>query len=89
MGSISKRDKTCFNTEEIEEILFILEWYLSFCSAQSVSIPIQIGFKNESKVWENYVIKDNTMKHFQDSYGWVPKGGVDAFNKFFQMLQQN
>ncbi|EJP85991.1 hypothetical protein [Bacillus cereus] len=83
VGSISKRDKTCFNTEEIEEILFILEWYLSFCSAQSVSIPIQIGFKNESKVWENYVIKDNTMKHFQDSYGWVPKGGVDAFNKFF------
>ena len=83
VGSISKKDKKCFNTEEIGELLFSIEWYLSFCSAESVFIPIQIGFKNESKVWENYVIKDNITNHYQNSHGWVPIGGVDSFNKFF------
>lgn len=83
VGSITKKDKKIFNTKEIEQLLFSIEWYLSFCSAQSVSIPIQIGFEKESKVWGNYVTKDGVIKHFQDTYGWVPLGEVDSFNKFF------
>ncbi|ARZ61508.1 MULTISPECIES: hypothetical protein [Bacillus cereus group] len=83
VGSISKRDKKCFSTVEVEEFISSIEWYLSFCSAQNVFIPIQIGFKDERKVWEHYVIKDNITNHYQNSHGWVPIGGVDSFNKFF------
>ncbi|QEL70410.1 MULTISPECIES: hypothetical protein [unclassified Bacillus cereus group] len=83
VGSISKRDKRCFNTAEIEGILSNMEWYLSFCSAESVFIPIQIGLKDESKVWENYVIKKNKTSHYQNGLKWIPLGGVTNFNKFF------
>lgn len=83
VGSISKKNKEPFQSSEIGELIKKLEWYLSFCSAQSVFIPIQIGYKNESKVWENYVIKDGEVAHFQDNYGWVPLGAIEDFNKFF------
>lgn len=83
VGIISKKDNKSFNTNEITEIISNIEWYLSFCSAQSVFIPIQIGFKKESKVWENYVIKNMSVTHFQDNHGWVPLGAVEDFNNFF------
>ncbi|MEH7787329.1 hypothetical protein [Bacillus thuringiensis] len=83
VGSITKKDKKSFNTKEIKQLLFSIEWYLSFCSAQSVSIPIQIGFKNESKVWENYVVKEGVVNHFQDTFGWLPIGEIVSFNGFF------
>lgn len=83
VGTIFKKNKECFRSNEIESLIPNLEWYLSFCSAQNVFIPIQIGYKNKSRVWEKYVIKNNDLAHFQDSHGWVPRGAIEDFNNFF------
>jgi hypothetical protein len=86
VGIISKKDKQCFKTGEIEELISKIEWYLTFGSANKVFIPIQIGFKNRTKVWEKYVSRYRNVAHFQDNYSWVPMGAVEDFNNFFPSI---
>lgn len=86
VGTIFKKNKESFLTTDISTLIKKLEWYLSFGSAQSVIIPIQIGYKNKLKVWENFVIKTSDISHFQNNYGWVPIGAVEDFNISFPQV---
>ncbi|MFB5664271.1 hypothetical protein [Alteribacillus sp. HJP-4] len=88
IGSISKKNNKSFMTYEIEEVVSKIEWYLSFCSAQKVFIPIQFGYKNNAKNWENYIIKESHIYPFQFNYGWVPIGAINDFNIFFSQVSQ-
>ncbi|MCM3595039.1 hypothetical protein M4D55_04475 [Metabacillus idriensis] len=83
VGTIYKNNNKNFNTEEIIELISWLEWYLSFCSAQQVFIPIQLGFVDERKVWEHYVIIEKEISHYQDNTSWGTIHEAEPFNKSF------
>lgn len=86
VGTISKKSNESFKTDEINNLVENVEWYLSFGSGQSVFIPIQLGFKEGRKVWEKYTMKNDRQSHFQDVHGWVPFGDIENFNTCFSRV---
>lgn len=84
VGQVTRENGAAFSSEQLEDILLCLHYFLSFSMGRWTSIALPVGFNNEGKkVYERWGIERTSDGTWNGSSSWFDKHHGELLSQVF------